>query len=445
MKRLTLIVLLITCMSNIGAQSIRNGERYDIDQLQSALARDINLTITRDDRLTLAVKDLDLAVPSGSVYLIDLQVDCFGENDNLNPLRTYSYAFNKTEPIPNQGTNLTADYTPIFTNIDISEVFNLRVTVKMTKVENDEVTILKGILSKYAGQAFEAIPVGDVLTDILQFDNQKKKDRAEFPFSANYVIPMNFLEYYNHLERNVPLLSNNTDQVISILSSNPIPNNSVSSKIRGFWNAGKKIITGQQYVSDVDFEKVSGYCQLLFSKDFNTNIPGYMSRALRQLVDVVEQNNLEQINPEIIECRRKLDEFIEDDPKNLRGHNNVKLLIDLASTMETKYQSEIEGTELRAVNKFKAWLASASTRSSTNNFTLIYYKNSYKPKYDSRGRAIEKEYDGTIYIPYSLGNDFIAQIISFQQSLHDYTADYFRRNTSQEYQLRYFTKEFKVN
>lgn len=442
MKRLLSFLTLYICITSIYGQNIRNGERYDFNELQTALAKDIDLTITRDDRLTLAVKDLDLAVPNGSTYLVDLQIDCFNSRDNSNPIRTYSYAFDRTEPIPNGGTNLTADYTPIFTNIDVSDVFNLRVTVKMTKLENEEVTILKNVIRKYAGKAFEAIPIGDVLTDIVGFDDNKKEERAEFPFSANYVIPLNFLEYYNHLERNVPLLSNKTDHIITILADNPIPDNSVVSKVRNFWNAGKKIVTGENYVPQTDFERVSGYCQLLFSKDFNTNIPAYMKRALIVLVDAVEQSDLEAIGTTIADCREKLEEFKEDYPQNIRGHNNVKLLIDLASTMEVMYRSELDGSETRAINKFKAWLRSASTRSSTNNFTLIYYKNTYKPKYDDRGRNIIKEYDGNIYIPYSLGNEFIAQIITFQQTLHDYTADYFRRIENQSHQLRYFTREF---
>ncbi len=445
MKYLVLIVLLFFCSLDLNSQderNIKNGERYDDEELKSALSRDVSLVITRDDALTLFIKELELAIPNDSRYLVDILIECYGEEGQVTPVKKYSYAFNRTEPIPEGGTKLTVDYTPIFKDIDIKEVHHLSVAVTLTKVEEDEVKRLEKILNKYVDQAFKVLPIGDVLSDIIGFDDDTKTKRKEFCFKANYAIPMNFLEYHIHIEKDVPVLSNGVSQIITMQTERPIENNSLTSKVKDFLRSGGKILTGKQYVMDVDFEKIKGYCELSFSKDFNANIPAYMERSLVKLVESIEYRNTDSIKENIADSENKLEEFLEDSHNNQRGYNNVKLLIELTKTMELMYEAEgIDGNDSEVISKFKSWLKSASAKSATNNFTQIFYKNTYTPEYDSIGK-VAKEYDGVIYIPYSLGNEFIEQVITFQQTLHEFTANYFKDNPSELNDIKYFTKEF---
>lgn len=427
-------------------QKIQENQRYTSGELLKAASSDIKLSVTRGDLLSMFVQEIDVVSKGNNKYLVDIEVNCFGENESVAPLKTYSYAFDKTTPTPSGQNILNQSFSPIFNNIDTSEYHFIKVIIRLTKLDDPDVARLQTVVNKYVGQAFEGISIGGVLTDILGFDGNTKKEKIEFELESTYTIPLNFQEYFEHLET-IPVIRNQEDDVLAFDGQIPIDDPSFFGKLKRFAKAGDKLIRGKSNIRSDKFDKISAYCKVYFTKDLNTNVPPYIERALEKLIDATNGGDDGEIVDNVKECRIKLDEFKKDFPSAKRAHNNVKFLIDLATVMQAMYTVELSGADKQkqAVTKFKAWLRKAETQAPTDNFTMINYSGVYSSDLIKEGRKnrVAKFYDGKIYIPYSLGNEFLLQIISFQQTLHEFTSDYLDEHSNERAnKLKFFTNEF---
>ena len=77
------------------------------------------------------------------------------------------------------------------------------------------------------------------------------------------------------------------------------------------------------------------------------------------------------------------------------------------------------------ITRFKSWLKDASRKAGLNNYTKITINDIYSP-YTIKARRkviVEKSFEAKVYIPYSLGNSFILDVIYFQEYIHQHFAD----------------------
>lgn len=442
MKKLLLIMWLLSVATLCLAQGLKNDGVYTKEQIESTLKNDIKQVISRDDRLSFAIKDLNFVADKNNKYMIDVSVKLFEESDLNTPIMTYAFAFKNLQEVKKDKTiNLKSNYDQIFINIDIRKISYVLIEVNFTKLDNDQAKLYQEKLSGLLDFAFTSFNVGATLKSILGATDENEDEKISF--STKYYIPLNFEEHFEKIKSGIPVLVQSKDMILTMVGSNKLNNNSLLGKIKGYLNAGSQIIFNQTLVPETDFEKITGYCTFTFSKTFNSSLPRILDNKLKELMDASKNVNSE---PEKIESLikaldEKAKEAYDEDEISRSTYDNIKLFTALIGIDNLKKKGSTTTFGVfkdEVVAKFSSWLDNSSGDAINYNLTKIFIRNTYQNGIKNNKALFN---DGIIFIPYSLNNDLTVYAIKLQQRLHEYSNSFLNSNPNYQNLVKAFTEQ----
>lgn len=438
MKKLFFVAIFLTSMTIYG-QVIKDGNIYTLSELNLGLTEDLKLVVTREDLLSLAVKNIQFTLDKTNDYLVDICVSCFKENEE-KPYQNYSYVFKDLKQIKDGNSiSFSSDFKPIFFNVDTREAYYLMVELRFTKIADKYVEAFKKIGSEYLNTVSSTLVAGNIVKDILGITGEERNTAEEFKFVVYYYLPLNFKEYYEQANKQIPVVSNEKDMIITLIGDKPIQNNSLVGTLKSFLNAGTKLIYNKSVVDAKDVEKVVGYSTLYFTTNFNKSIPQSLLTSMRKLKDNI--SDIDMTKNLLSECKTKLEEFKAENPSARRLYANTKLYLDLIEIFNDKNNSDRVnfGTQSSGViSKYSQWILRAGMDAPTYNFTSIFIRDIYDNLI--KGSTVLQYNDAKVYFPYSLDNESILFMVNLQQQMHQYTKDYLSTISKPETQIKYFTE-----
>jgi len=440
MKRVILFMLFSLFSFLCYPQGLKNEGVYSKDQIETTLKDDIKQVISRDDRLSFAVKDMNFVADKNNKYMVDVSVKLFAESDLNNPKTTYAYAFKDIQEIKKDKVmNFKSSYDQIFINIDIRDISYISVEVNYTKLDDSQAKIYQEKLSGLLDFAFTSFNVGATIKNILGVTDEIGDEKITF--STKYYIPLNFEEHFEKIKSQIPVLIQSKDMILTMMGSNKLNNNSLLGKVKGFLNAGAQIICNQNVIPETDFEKITGFCTFSFSKTYNSSLPIPLDMKLKELMDASKKSEIDLTDELVKSVGSKAKEYLEENQISKRTYDNVIMYTNLVSiyNLRNNGMKKVFGVYSdEVVSKFSNWLDNSNSDAINYNFTKIFVRNIYQNGISNNKVQYN---DGIIYIPYSLNNDITIYTLKLQQKLHEYVNNFLNGKSNYQQLVKDFTKQ----
>lgn len=434
MKTANLFILLIlTILHANNLTHIRDGEVYTEEELNKAIKHDVKIAITRSDQLSLVLKAFEFNVESKNNHLIDIDIEGLSKKKDI--LKQYSYAFGRLRSIKKEKLELLGNpNTPIFTNIKTDSLYWLRVKIRFTQIEDDDVKAFKNLFVKYTDRVFKGISIGQVARDILSKDQNKN----DYEFISIFAIPQNFREYAEHEKNGIPLIYNGIDQIVVAKGIQDAVNKSLWGGLKKAFNGGIKCITGEEVINNIETDSINGYCRLLFTKNFNNSIPSRYSKKIQDFIDKVRLGQTKAAEISYLDCKQSLKDFEEEFPNDKRSLKNMKMVVTLGLVLHEKNilcDSNYLANKSKVINRFKNWMSVSNSSAPLYNYSQIFINGIYGQSFINQNNS----HDARIFIPYSLDDPLIVGTIEIQKEIHKYIADYFKNLPNKDIELKPFT------
>lgn len=292
-------------------------------------------------------------------------------------------------------------------NFILSEISHIKIEVRLVKIKS-EYQEMFNMVKPILNVAMSNQTTVDLVDNILK-NLAPDEDKNNLLFYTELTIPSNVFEYKKLKDKGeIPLVENNQEFAIVLNGTTPINDESLGGMAKEIVNKTTKFFAGKK-VLDKTTANYSGLVRLYITKDQNPILPTFISNSLKDLdvlingVDV--SDNIDEINALIKNVSKISDYSFKAKEINNQTFFSITQYLKLIRIYVNLLTDD--ENEKKWIFQFNRWSNLIDTKGSAFGVQAIGITELY-----------EKAKVAKIYIPYSLGDDFLMSMYIWQKDLH---------------------------